>query len=179
MFYAVLQVDLVQDDVYILQSRDFPEKTNTSMRWEEYLRQYGCILTEEGRGKVCEKFSTKALLAVADSANGIFSLDVSYKKGVNHQLAHDHGERRRREDGSAYAYIFVRQNNEEHLLRSIIDLYVYSTCDYFIYLNARKNSYVMFSGNTAARLCRPRCAMITTRRWWNTRAILWCPKIRR
>lgn len=64
-------------------------------------------------------------------------------------MAHDHGERRRREDGSAYAYIFVRQNNEEHLLRSIIDLYVYSTCDYFIYLNARKNSYVMFSGNTA------------------------------
>lgn len=83
MFYAVLQVDLVQDDVYILQSRDFPEKTNTSMRWEEYLRQYGRILTEEGRDKVCEKFSTKALLAAADSANGIFSLDVSYKKGVN------------------------------------------------------------------------------------------------
>ena len=77
MFYAVLQVDLVQDDVYILQSRDFPEKTNTSMRWEEYLRQYGRILTEEGRDKVCEKFSTKALLAAADSANGIFSLDVS------------------------------------------------------------------------------------------------------
>ena len=149
MFYAVLQVDLVQDDVYILQSRDFPEKTNTSMRWEEYLRQYGRILTEEGRDKVCEKFSTKALLAAADSANGIFSLDVSYKKGVNTNWLTITASARRREDGSAYAYIFVRQNNEEHLLRSIIDLYVYSTCDYFIYLNARKNSYVMFSGNTA------------------------------
>lgn len=108
MFYAVLQVDLVQDDVYILQSRDFPEKTNTSMRWEEYLRQYGRILTEEGRDKVCEKFSTKALLAAADSANGIFSLDVSYKKGVTTNWLTITASARRREDGSAYAYIFVR-----------------------------------------------------------------------
>ena len=67
----------------------------------------------------------RQLLAAADSANGIFSLDVSYKKGVNTNWLTITASARRREDGSAYAYIFVRQNNEEHLLRSIIDLYVY------------------------------------------------------
>ena len=149
MFYAVLQVDPAHDDVYILQSRDFPEKANTSMKWGEYLCLHGHIFTEEGRRKVYEKFSAGALLAAADSANGIFSLDVPYKKGVDTNWITITASVRRREDNSVYAYIFVRQNNEEHLLRSIIDLYVYGTCDYFIYLNARQNSYVMFSGNTA------------------------------
>ena len=148
MFYAVLRVDPARGDVYILQSRSYPEQVSTRMRWEDYLRQYGRVLTEEGRCKVSERFSCEALLAAADSANGIFSLDVSYKIGLGTNWLTITASVRRREDGGVYAYIFVRQNNEEHLLRSIIDLYVYSTCDYFIYLNARQNSYVMFSGNT-------------------------------
>lgn len=36
---------------------------------------------------------------------------------------------------------------QEHLLRSIIDLFVYNNCDYFIYLDAKQNRYTMFSGS--------------------------------
>lgn len=40
-----------------------------------------------------------------------------------------------------------RENQQEHLLRSIIDLFVYNNCDYFIYLDAKQNRYTMFSGS--------------------------------
>lgn len=36
---------------------------------------------------------------------------------------------------------------QDRLLRSIIDLFVYNNCDYFIYLDVKRNSYTMFSGS--------------------------------
>ena len=52
---------------------------------------------------------------------------------------------------------------QEHLLRSIIDLYVFNNCDYFIYLDVRKNSYTMFSGSTSGTPLPPaKCADYST-----------------
>lgn len=42
----------------------------------------------------------------------------------------------------------VRDADEQHLLRNVVDRYVYSNCDYFIYLDAKNNSYTMFSGSS-------------------------------
>ena len=53
----------------------------------------------------------------------------------------------RREGGELYADLFVRQSNEEHMLRSIIDTYVYDSCDYFVCLDVHHDSYVIFSGS--------------------------------
>ena len=48
-----------------------------------------------------------------------------------------------------------RDTSEQHLLKGIVERYVYSHCDYFIYLNARNNSYVMFSSKGTVRFFRP------------------------
>ena len=90
----------------------------------------------------------KHLQAEAESGEDSFMLDVSYiKKGRTNWLSIM--VRMVEKDGGFCAYVFVRRNNEEHLLKSIIDLYVYNTCDYFIYLDAKNNSYVMFSGSSS------------------------------
>ena len=58
----------------------------------------------------------------------------------------------------------VSDNKEqENLLKSIINLYVYNNCDYFIYLDAKRNRYTMFSGNPSGTPLPPsECLDYTT-----------------
>lgn len=56
------------------------------------------------------------------------------------------------ESANPYAYVLVRNTGNHDLLNSIIKQYVYDACDYFIYLDARHNSYTMFSGLDWTRL---------------------------
>lgn len=50
------------------------------------------------------------------------------------------------------AYVMVRNAGGDYLLKSIVNQYVYDTCDYFIYLDAKNNSYTMFSGQAGTPL---------------------------
>lgn len=43
--------------------------------------------------------------------------------------------------------ITVRNIDKSKLMRGIIDRFIYDSCDYFIYLDAKNDSYVMFSGS--------------------------------
>lgn len=145
MYYAVLRLDLASGMVAVLQSKDHPEWEQTQMPWQEYLDHYSKMLTKQGRAKMEQRLTCQALLAEASSGERDFAFDVSYEKNrvtnwLNISVCLRVGEE------SGYAYLFVRRSNEEHLFRSIIDLYVYDSFDYFLYLDARSNSYVMFSG---------------------------------
>lgn len=145
MYYAVLRLDLASGMVAVLQSKDHPEWEQTQMPWQEYLDHYSKMLTKQGRAKMEQRLTCQALLASASSGEWDFSFDVSYEKNrVTNWL--NISVRLRVGEESGYAYLFVRRSNEEHLFRSIIDLYIYDSFDYFLYLDARSNSYVMFSG---------------------------------
>ena len=145
MYYAVLRLDLASGMVAVLQSTDHPEWEQTQMPWQEYLDHYSKMLTKQGRAKMEQRLTCQALLASASSGEWDFSFDVSYEKNrVTNWL--NISVRLRVGEESGYAYLFVRRSNEEHLFRSIIDLYIYDSFDYFLYLDARSNSYVMFSG---------------------------------
>lgn len=149
MFYAILCVKPEEDTVLILQSSEHPCSAQQKLSWTEYLGRYSVILTEESYRKVKERFSSEALLASSRKGERNFTLDASYlKEGKTNWLTAS-ALVKEQPDGRPYVYIFIRQTNEEHLLRSIIELYVFNICDYFIYLDARNNSYVMFSGSTS------------------------------
>lgn len=49
-------------------------------------------------------------------------------------------------DGHRYAYVLVRNTGVDNILISIVRQYVYDACDYFVYLDAKNNSYTMFRG---------------------------------
>ena len=55
---------------------------------------------------------------------------------------------------SRYVYLLLSQCSEyDVVLKDIVSLYVYDRCDYFIYLDAHTNSYVMFgAGNSGTPL---------------------------
>ncbi len=49
---------------------------------------------------------------------------------------------------SANVYLlFSRCREYDVVLKDIVNLYVYDRCDYFVYIDALKNSYIMFSGS--------------------------------
>lgn len=150
MYYAVLRVAPEEDAVTVLQSRDHPENVGKKLQWSAYLEHYRSMLTENGKKKLQERLSCQALQAAAKSkgeGRPGFTLEVSYSAGGRTNWLTMPVLIKQQEDDDTAVYVFVRKSNDEHLLKSIIDLYVYNTCDYFIYLNAKNNSYVMFSGS--------------------------------
>lgn len=44
-------------------------------------------------------------------------------------------------------FLVVKDENDPGLMQRIVNLFVYTNCDYFIYLDGQRNSYIMFSGN--------------------------------
>ena len=146
VFFAILRVDPARDDVLILQSRDRPDLVAQHHSWSEYLASYADVLTGPGRETLNRRMTNESLLAADCGAEGMFSFDAAYQRDGRTNWVKV-TVKLQDEDGVRSAYVFVRQTNEEHLRKSIIDLYVYNTCDYFIYLDARNNSYRMFSGS--------------------------------
>ena len=147
MFFSVLRVDLDANTVTVLQSKEPSPNRQGPEDWTAYLDRYQPLMTPSGFAKMKRALSPAALRARASGGEKRFSLEVPYKRLGEEQTdwltisAVFRGEEHR------YAFLFVKQSNEEHLLRDIIDLYVYRTCDHFIFLDAKNNCYTTFSGN--------------------------------
>lgn len=145
MFYASLRVDILEDRVLVLQSRDCPQLEGRTLPWPDYLERYARIMTEESAGTLRRRLSREALLALAEKRHKPVMMDLSYRIHGQNDWISIIVQTWTEEDGRPLACVFVRQANEDYLQRRIIDLYVYNSCDYFIYLDARRNSYVTFS----------------------------------
>lgn len=157
IFLSVVRLELDTGKAWLLQSFGQQERKCYEFEWEQYLDFYQAVLEpEEVQKRLCS-FSLSGLRAlyaegqtqsVADLAcrpeTGLDWLEITV----------------RFEGGEApVAYIFTRQSGENHLLRRIIDLYVYNNCDYFIYLDAKNNSYTMFSGSKGGTPLPPAVCM--------------------
>jgi diguanylate cyclase (GGDEF)-like protein len=146
LFLAIVKVDLSQDTVCILQSADRQDSVSYRFCWQAYLAHYAQLFWEQNQKLLLEQFSSAHLLKLYESGQQSCSLDLPIARHMPNWVtitAFLHaGEHNR-----PFAYITVQRSSEYHLQKSILDLYVYDLCDYFIYLDARRNSYVMLSSN--------------------------------
>ena len=156
MFFAVLRVQPQENLVQLLQSRDYTEKVGSLIEWDAYLERYAAILTPESQEKLWQNFSCRALIERAQRGEREFSMDFSYVRQGRTNWVTNTAVLCPRPQGGWDVYLFVRPNNEDHLLRSVIDLYVYSSCDYFIHLDLKNNCYTVASATApeADRLAR-------------------------
>ena len=144
--FSIIRVDLLTDTAFILQSKDQPNSISQEFNWTEYLNHYRSFLLMDDDSPKLERLSSKSLLELSKKGENHLSVELSYlKNGVINWLTtsvflrHD-------DTNKNYAYLMAKKSTKDHLLKSIIDLYVYSNCDYFICLDAKNNSYTMFSG---------------------------------
>lgn len=148
MFLSVLKVDLETNTVDVLQSRDSLSDLRETLDWTTYLNQYQALMTNGSFEKMMKALSAQALLARANQGEKRFAVEVSYKRQgdpltnwVTISVVFRKGEEGR------WAFVFVQQSNEEHLRKDILNMYVYQTCDHFIFLDAKHNRYTTFSGS--------------------------------
>ena len=146
-YFAILRVEPEADQVLVLQSVDNPEHMGKTLSWTAHLERYGAFLAEPAREKTMRRLSARALLESCRRGERGISLSLDYVRGGRTNWVTVVTRNRVQKDGRFRCFVFVRQTNEEHLRQRIIDLYVYNTCDFFICLDARNNSYVMFSGS--------------------------------
>ncbi len=142
MFFSILQVDLEKSTVMVLQSHDFPPSLSHLLDWDAYLARYAGVLTKEGYAQVLRHFSCDALREASRKGTTHFSFDFSYIRAHRTNWITISATLKRGRDA---ALIFVQPANQEHLLKSIIDLYVYSQCDFFLSLDARSDLYEFFN----------------------------------
>lgn len=142
-FFSVIQVDLLENTAYIMQSVDFPERIGQAFSWDEYLNAYQRFM----RVEEFSDFRSDSLLEKYHSGQKKFSKEIAYSDEESDEWLTMDAFLDEKE-GKPVAAVSVRKSSGDHLLKRIIDLYVYNTCDYFIYLDAKNNSYTMFSGST-------------------------------
>ena len=99
-----------------------------------------------------DNFCLRQLRNECEKGKGLFSNNFSTMNGKlpdNHVtvLAFAPGN-----DSQEKIYILLRKAGQEYFMWSIANQYVSSTCDYFIYLDAKHNSYQMFSSRAGTPL---------------------------
>lgn len=147
-YVSIARVDLARRDAVILQSRERPETIAKVYDWNTLLRHCcAAYLGESDSQMILHSFSSAHLLQIFKSGQHTLSRDVRLTTGrlrwisISAFLVQEEGH-------PPYAYVMVRDADEQHLLRNVVDRYVYNNCDYFIYLDAKNNSYTMFSGSS-------------------------------
>ena len=135
----IWKVDLLQDQAVTLWDAARQETGGAPFRWSEYLEGEGGIIFTS-LGHAAEHVTCEALRRA--NQEGENSLEYAMTRSDKRDLILLFSQ-----EEALWAYILILREREDDLLREIVNLYVYNNCDYFIYLDARRNSYVMFSGS--------------------------------
>lgn len=153
LYHGIAKINLNTGQAIILRSNN-QDTVGNIYEWDGYLESYAnrCILIAD-RFKAVSTFNTKSLREKFAEGKKLFSADlVSYVKATNETHITMVALKADDEADNEYAYIMIRDDSGDYLLNSIVNQYVYNTCDYFIYLDAKNNSYIMFSGQEGTPL---------------------------
>lgn len=144
-YYSIERVDLSNNTMCLLQCAAHTEAIGKVFSWTEYLQWSSEIFVGEQKKYVLENLSAEHLLEVYRTGETFYSIDASYLKDgiLNSILCNVFFTS---SDNVPLAYIMIRDSSKENLRKHIVDLYVHNSCDFLIYLDAKNNSYKMFSG---------------------------------
>lgn len=146
LFLSIIRLDLKTGRAWLLQNAGQPVQQGYEFDWTEYLEFYSNVLIPDDQKKLTDNFSLSRLLEFWDKGEEHYILDLACQDKERSPLIQVNALFQRWGD-QPFAYILTRRNGDNSILHKIIDLYVYNNCDYFIYLDAKNNSYTMFSGS--------------------------------
>lgn len=153
LYHAVAKVDLKQHSAVILKSTR-PSEVGNEYNWEEYLQYYiDQYILPSDRKRAFGDFCSENLQKYAiEGKRSLVSDFSSYKIAPNEEHITLLAFMPNWENNDPSAYVLVRNIGDHDLLNSIVRQYVYDACDYFVYLDAKHNSYTMFSGQDGTLL---------------------------
>ena len=146
IFLSVVKLELDTGRAWLLQSQGQKKRCACEFDWDTYMNFYQAVLEPEEAEKLSAAFSLSQLKKMYAAGNSQYRVDLSCRPETQLDWL-EIAVRFVYDESKQVAYVFTRQSGDNYLLRRIIDLYVYNNCDYFIYLDAKNNSYTMFSGS--------------------------------
>lgn len=143
-YYTVERVDLSNDTMCILQCAEHPEAVSKVVNWTQYLEMTTSVFIDEYRQLVLENLSTAHLLEVYRKGETFYTVDAPYRRNgvLNTMTCFVFFSC---QENEPLAYLMIRNSSRDNLRKRIIDLYIYNNCDFFICLDAKNNSYIMYN----------------------------------
>ena len=147
LFDAILELDMDTGRARVLRAAPYGCVGKDEYDWTEFLafcRTEG--VHEEDRAALAALFSLESLRSFAGGSDGYRSTEARFlRNGV--YIWVEIQEFCIRLEGKTRVLITLSDIDQKKLLQSIVDRYVYKNCDYFIYLDANRNRYIMFGSN--------------------------------
>ena len=151
LYQEIIKVDLKTGKATILHSITDPSDRGKECIWDSQLEKYmKNKIQPSDHERMRDNFCLRHLRNECEKGKGLFSFStMNGKLPDNHVtvLAFAPGN-----DSQEKVYILLRKAGQEYFMWSIANQYVSSTCDYFIYLDAKHNSYQMFSSRAGTPL---------------------------
>lgn len=145
-FLCIIKLDLNTGNSWLLQNAGSSDQNIRAMDWKDYIAFYSGLLSPLETQKLEEFLSISYLKNLRESETKQHSLDFSCREELQingFRITASFPSTPR----DPCVYILTQPSGDDQLLKRIVDLYVYNTCDYFIYLDAKNNSYILFGGN--------------------------------
>lgn len=138
---AAIKVDFVNDKVEVLKHSSNKDDWGRGQSWTEFFKT--CY-----RGEFYHNVSIRTRLCLeglaAFSRTGIehdtiipTNLESGVRISIN--LFKSAGP------SDNFVYVVVKDEDDPGLMQRIVDIIIYNSCDYFMYLDGKRNSYVMYS----------------------------------
>lgn len=144
-YISVVEVDLRTGNAVVLKSSEDLEFEGRELRWCELLERYTQRKTyPEDRAAVLS-LTQDFLSAFLEQGREKLTLEVRCVSELEAyiwaavEVSVISAEKKR-------LLVTTRNINDERMMKSIVDQFVYQDLDYFVLLNAKNNSYTMFSG---------------------------------
>ena len=145
-YKSVIKIDLKNGDVMIIKSNDRRYDEDVCMSWDEYQERLTHMVYDED----FYLFKEKTLLKLREFYEGTSSIFPFEVRTKSNERVYDwniisakpiRGNRKE-------LLITIKLANEDHMLKTILDQYLYNNLDYYVVIDAIHNTYKMFSGNS-------------------------------
>ena len=156
LYNAIFFVCVDANEVEVVYETDSKQDIGKKFDWDNYLSGYCDFLPDSQRSQAKAQFSTKGLKEQYGHGKKNFSLYYPYTKGGTTKWMTVTAMVEKDAKGYLTAYVLFANSDQDHLLRSIIDMYVYSSCDYFICIDAKNDSYIIFGGDDSGTPIPPK-----------------------
>lgn len=150
-YISITKVNLDTGRAVVLKSERDPDLVGLEEKWEDLVSRYEQKQAHADDVSLLSDLTLENLNEYYVRKGSLFPIELRcFQRDETYDWVRIAGSPMKSEKRELL--ITVRVANEERLMRNIVDLYVYRNCDFFVLVNARDNSYTMFSGKEGTPL---------------------------
>lgn len=145
LYFSIAEVDLIDGTAFVFKNAPQPELADKRLPWIRIMKENLRWFFKDDQPQILESLSLSGMSRMLEQpeTERRFELRILGESGLPGWVEIEVSVISREEKR---LLVTVRNIAEQRLRDRIVNLYVYSNCDYFIYLDVRNNRYEMLWG---------------------------------